>query len=69
MRFWSTAASVEVITRSESEGNLLRFDAATPALVLAPEFTERHAERVMTALAMWLKKREQQRAGVKETIV
>jgi hypothetical protein len=69
MRFWSTAASLEVIVRKESAGDLLRLDAATPALVLAPEFTEMHASRVMTGLAMWLKKREQQRAGIKETLL
>lgn len=68
MRFWSTAASVEVITRAEKEGDLLRLDACSPALVLSPEFTELHASRVLTALAQWLKKREHERAGIKETI-
>ena len=68
-RFWSTQASLEVITRSESDGNLLRLDASTPALVLDPAFTEQHAGRVMSALAMWIKRREQDRAGVKRTIL
>lgn len=68
-RFWSTAASLEVITRAESDGNLLRLDAATPALVLDPAFTELHAERVINGLAMWIRKRERSRAGVKDFVL
>lgn len=68
-RFWSTAASLEILTRAESDGNLLRLDASQPVLVLSPEFTELHASRVLSGIAMWLRKRELARAGVKETIL
>lgn len=68
MRFWTQAGQCEVIVRTHTSEDTIRFDAGRAVMVVSDDVTDRHIESALNALLELQRRRELARAGKRETI-